>query len=278
MVAWVFFRAASVSDAWLILGRIITSGLADPLFPLLLGALVLSVWVYQYVYESRFRQIVSTGPVRVALIVAMPVLNTLQNKILEVTSSSAADSIKVYNLLALSYHEHRNLFPGEWTEPQSREIVNACYSPVQWDTAWTGQCGFIYTELQRQQLWGSSQLTRVWLREIFDHPVVYFSALAATFKKSMFRPNSSAMLYNTPNPWNWQVADNPPRPSTYIAQRYIGSKFNRVGRPLVYVLLSALSIVLLFRMRAVATEEGLFALAILTSGLVYLLTYFCRPC
>lgn len=209
-----------------------------------------------------------------ALIVAMPVLNTLQNRILEVTSSSAADSIKVYNLLALSYHERRNLFPGEWTEPQSREIVNACYSPVQWDTAWTGQCGFIYTELQRQQLWGSSQLTRVWLREIFDHPVVYFSALAATFKKSMFKPNSSAMLYNTPNPWNWQVADNPPRPSTYIAQRYIGSKFNRVGRPLVYVLLSALSIVLLFRMRAVATEEGLFALAILTSGLVYLLTYF----
>jgi hypothetical protein len=82
------------------------------------------------------------------------------------------------------------------------------------------------------------------------------------------------MLYNTPNPWNWQVAGNPPRPSTYIAQRYIGSKFNRVGRPWVYVLLSALSIVLLFRMRAVATEEGRFALAILTSGLVYLLTYF----
>ncbi|NLX56335.1 MAG: MBOAT family protein [Planctomycetaceae bacterium] len=71
MVAWVFFRAASVSDAWLILGRIITSGLADPLFPLLLVGLVLSVWVYQYVYESRFRRIVSAGPVRAVLIVAM---------------------------------------------------------------------------------------------------------------------------------------------------------------------------------------------------------------
>ncbi|MHB1402285.1 MAG: GtrA family protein [Thiobacillus sp.] len=211
----------------------------------------------------------------VALIVAMPMLNKIQNKVLEVTPSSVVDSIKVYNLLALSYHERRNLLPGEWTEPQSRDIVNACYSPVQWDAAWTGQCGFIYVELQRQQLWGSSQLTRVWLRETFDHPVVYFSALAATFKTSMFEPNSRAMLYQTPNPWNWQVADNPPRPTTELAQRYILSAFNdQVGRPWVYVVLSALGIVLLFRTRAGATEEGRLALAILTSGLVYLLTYF----
>ncbi|MFO7661966.1 MAG: hypothetical protein R6X18_05170 [Chloroflexota bacterium] len=208
-----------------------------------------------------------------ALILAMPVLNKIQNKILEVTPSSVADSIKVYNLLALSYYERRNLVPGEWTGPQSREIVNACYSPVQWDTAWTGQCGFIYAELQRQQLWGSSQLTRTWLREIINHPVSYFSVLVATFKRSMFEPNSRAMLFK--NPERWMIVDNPPRPSTELAQQYIRSEFNDyVGRPWVYALLSALSIVLLFRTRAIATEEGRFALAILASGLIYLLTYF----
>ena len=71
MLAWVFFRAESISDAWLILGRIFTSGLADPLFPLWLAGLALSVWLYQYIYESRFRQLVSNGPVRVALVVGM---------------------------------------------------------------------------------------------------------------------------------------------------------------------------------------------------------------
>ena len=208
-----------------------------------------------------------------ALILAMPVLNKIQNKVLEVTPSSVADSIKVYNLLALSYYERRNLVPGEWTGPQSREIVNSCYSPVQWDTAWTGQCGFIYAELQRQQLWGSSQLTRTWLREIINHPVSYFSVLVATFKRSMFEPNSRAMLFK--NPERWMIVDNPPRPSTELAQQYIRSEFNDyVGRPWVYALLSALSIVLLFRTRAIATEEGRFALAILASGLIYLLTYF----
>ena len=211
----------------------------------------------------------------VALVVAMPALNMIQNKALEVTRSSVVDSIKVYNLLGLSHYERRNLFPGEWSEPQSRDIVNACYSPMQWDTAWTGQCGFIYAELQRQQLWGSSQLTRAWLREIFSHPDGYFSVLAATFKKSMFEPFSRAMLHQTPNPWNWQVAVNPPRLTTKLAQRYIRSEFNdQVGRPWVFAVLSALGIVLLFRTRVVASEEGRFALAILISGLVYLLTYF----
>jgi hypothetical protein len=71
MLAWVFFRAQSIGDAWLILGRILTSGIAAPSFPLLLAGLVLSVWLYQYLYESRLRPVVSAGPVRVALVVAM---------------------------------------------------------------------------------------------------------------------------------------------------------------------------------------------------------------
>ena len=70
-LAWVFFRAQSTSDAWLILGRIFSSGLADPAFPLLMAGLVLAIWLYQYVYESRFRRLLSAGPVRIALVVAM---------------------------------------------------------------------------------------------------------------------------------------------------------------------------------------------------------------
>ncbi len=46
----------STGDAWLILQRILTSGWTDPLFPLLLAALVASVWLYQYIYESRLRR------------------------------------------------------------------------------------------------------------------------------------------------------------------------------------------------------------------------------
>ena len=68
---WIFFRAETFSDACLIVKRIVTSGFADPRCPLLMLGLVLSVWVYQFVYESRLRRVLEFGFVRVALVVCM---------------------------------------------------------------------------------------------------------------------------------------------------------------------------------------------------------------
>ena len=69
--AWIFFRAESISDAWLVVTRIFHFGLADPAFPLWALALILAVWLYQFVYESRLRRILSLAPVRVGLVVLM---------------------------------------------------------------------------------------------------------------------------------------------------------------------------------------------------------------
>lgn len=99
--------------------------------------------------------------------------------------------------------------------------------------------------------------------------------LSATFKLSMFEPNSRAMLYKTPNRWDWEVKDNPPRTTTEIAQTYIRSAINdQASRPWLFALLAGSSILLLFRSGAVSMEEGQLALALLSSGMVYLLTYF----
>jgi Flp pilus assembly protein protease CpaA len=43
----------------------------DPPCPQLLLALVLAVWLYQCVYESRLRWLLALGPVRVGLVVCM---------------------------------------------------------------------------------------------------------------------------------------------------------------------------------------------------------------
>ena len=69
--AWIFFRAESVSDAWLIVSRIATAGWSDPGFPLLAAGLVAAVWVYQYLYESRLRRLLKPAAVRITLVVAM---------------------------------------------------------------------------------------------------------------------------------------------------------------------------------------------------------------
>jgi D-alanyl-lipoteichoic acid acyltransferase DltB (MBOAT superfamily) len=69
--AWIFFRAASVSDATLIVDRIFHAAWTSPQVPALMLALVGLVWLYEFVYESRLRRVLSVGPVRVALAVGM---------------------------------------------------------------------------------------------------------------------------------------------------------------------------------------------------------------
>jgi len=71
--AWIFFRAASVGDAWLIITRIFTTGWADPLVPILMLGMVLAVWIYEFFYESKGRWIVEWTPVRVGLAVLMAI-------------------------------------------------------------------------------------------------------------------------------------------------------------------------------------------------------------
>jgi D-alanyl-lipoteichoic acid acyltransferase DltB (MBOAT superfamily) len=75
MLTWVFFRAQSVGDAWLIIRRIFTASWTDPRFPLLMALLVLAVWAYQLIYASgsRLRGVLELAPVRVGLVAAMVV-------------------------------------------------------------------------------------------------------------------------------------------------------------------------------------------------------------
>ncbi len=69
--AWIFFRARSIGDAWTIVTRIFTSGLANPYVPLLAIVLIAAVWCYQYVFESRLRKILEARVVRVGLVLFM---------------------------------------------------------------------------------------------------------------------------------------------------------------------------------------------------------------
>jgi D-alanyl-lipoteichoic acid acyltransferase DltB (MBOAT superfamily) len=70
MFTWIFFRAANVGDAWLIISRIFTGGLSDPMFPVVALGLVMVLWVYQFMYESKLRWMLELTPVRVGMVVA----------------------------------------------------------------------------------------------------------------------------------------------------------------------------------------------------------------
>jgi len=69
--AWIFFRAESIGDAWTIITRIFSSGWANPYCPVLALVLILAVWLYEYVYESRIKWILELKPVRVGVVILM---------------------------------------------------------------------------------------------------------------------------------------------------------------------------------------------------------------
>ena len=69
--AWIFFRAASLDDAFIIISRIFSTVWRDPQFPLLMLLLILSIWIYQYLYESRLRTYLQSSAVKIAMVVGM---------------------------------------------------------------------------------------------------------------------------------------------------------------------------------------------------------------
>jgi len=75
--AWIFFRAAGLDDAGLIIARIFSAGCADPQFPLLMVFLIFALWLYQFAVESRIRRFVNIAPVRVGAVVFMILYLTL---------------------------------------------------------------------------------------------------------------------------------------------------------------------------------------------------------
>ncbi len=70
---WIFFRAETLTDALFIVGRILGSGWRSLQVPALMVVLVAVVWAYQFLYESRFRELLRNGVVRVGLAVSMMV-------------------------------------------------------------------------------------------------------------------------------------------------------------------------------------------------------------
>lgn len=69
--AWIFFRAESINDAWIIITRIFTSGLTNPYCPVFVLALIVIVWLYQFLYESSLKYILELKFVRIGCVVLM---------------------------------------------------------------------------------------------------------------------------------------------------------------------------------------------------------------
>jgi D-alanyl-lipoteichoic acid acyltransferase DltB (MBOAT superfamily) len=68
---WIFFRVENINDAWVILRGIFNLEIENPYCPLIAITLVFAAWLYQFAYESSFKNILEFRPVRIGLVVLM---------------------------------------------------------------------------------------------------------------------------------------------------------------------------------------------------------------
>lgn len=77
-LTWVYFRAESVAEANTIIAKIFRFTYSDPKFPILMGLLIGSIWIYQFCAEnSAARRLLELGPVKVAIVLAMLIYLTI---------------------------------------------------------------------------------------------------------------------------------------------------------------------------------------------------------
>jgi D-alanyl-lipoteichoic acid acyltransferase DltB (MBOAT superfamily) len=70
-LTWIFFRAETFGKAVTILKGIASSTLGDPRLPMIGLFFMVAVFVYQYLYESRFRRLLDYSTVKVGLMLSM---------------------------------------------------------------------------------------------------------------------------------------------------------------------------------------------------------------
>jgi D-alanyl-lipoteichoic acid acyltransferase DltB (MBOAT superfamily) len=68
---WIFFRAANMADARLIIGRIFSTSWGDPRFPVLALALVAGLWAYEAICEWPIKRRLMVPAFRVGVVVLM---------------------------------------------------------------------------------------------------------------------------------------------------------------------------------------------------------------
>ncbi|MDE2583252.1 MAG: hypothetical protein KGL52_16565 [Rhodospirillales bacterium] len=124
----------------------------------------------------------------------LPVLWIGFSRVLAAEPHSPVDGIFVADLGALSHLEGRNLFPGHWTQLQSRAIAHTCYNGRGYNVYGITRCSFVVQGLFSQKLWGSHELMETWMWAVAGDPIGYVRSRVLFFLNTTIAPANRLML------------------------------------------------------------------------------------
>jgi hypothetical protein len=207
-----------------------------------------------------------------ALLAGYGLIQIAYYKILAVHRENPLHSLVVFDLGGITHFTQKNQFPVSWSADENALLVTRCYEPARWDTYWTWEpCNFVMNRLQNKDdvIFGTSRLTQSWLRAVAAHPVAYVSH-RLTFVGAFFaRSNPTIELENLALLDEIPLARN--RRFVTLMTLYDMLKWSVLFRPGIWLIFAAGVGALAWRGRA--TPSGAFAISVVASGIIYILSF-----
>ena len=181
-------------------------------------------------------------------------------------------SIMVFDLGGISHFAKDNVFPGSWTADETKLITDGCYLPLAWDIYWTQEpCSFVMEHLEkRDKIFASPALTEAWTRALLRHPIAYLEHRTAFMGTFLFGSwNMTMWSRDLDDADKIAFADNP----GLMALKTIHDTLKQTPVFFAGTWLLLDMIVCGFAWRRRDTPEGLFALGVCGSAIVYVMTF-----
>ncbi|MGH6728037.1 MAG: hypothetical protein ACREB8_16065, partial [Pseudolabrys sp.] len=127
------------------------------------------------------------------------------------TRQHPLQSIMVFDLGGISHFARQNQFPVVWSEAETKQLLNTCYRPTQWDIYWRIEpCEFVMRKLEgEEKLFGTPAVTTAWVSAIAHHPVAYLEHRAAFMWNFLARENLTMWTDDVYDPSKKVFADRP---------------------------------------------------------------------
>jgi hypothetical protein len=181
-------------------------------------------------------------------------------------------TIMIFDLGGISHFAKENQFPVDWSESENAMLLNSCYQPTLWDIYWRLEpCNFVMRKVEREKgLFGTSAISRAWLRAILHHPVAYLQHRSAFMWNFLAADNLTMWTADVEHPTQNVFADRAAFNAMVSAQDMLKpTPFLRAGFWLLAcILICGVS------WRRSPPREAAFSLGVCGSATVYVLSFY----
>jgi hypothetical protein len=180
-------------------------------------------------------------------------------------------SLVVFDIGGITHFTRENQFPISWSADENALLTTQCYDPTHWDSYWTSdRCKFVMNRLESKDdlIFGTPRLGESWFRAVAAHPLAYLRhrlSFLWTFLAGSPTPELEQLAIHDGTP----LARNPYFVTLWASYDMLQSTvLFWPGFWLIFAVAVGAS-----AWRARMTSSGAFAISVVTSGIIYVLSF-----